>query len=70
MRTAERTHPDKIGRDARRELLRVRELLVRRRRGVDDKCLRVTHVREVAREPQAVNNLAAYLGIVTLDAEA
>ena len=65
-----KTHPDEVGRDAGRKLLLVRELLVSRRRGVDDESLRVADVREVAREPEAVNDLAPDLRVAALDAEA
>ena len=41
-----------------------------RRRGVDDESLRVADVREVAREPEAVNDLAPDLRVAALDAEA
>ena len=43
---------------------------MRRRRGVDDECLRVADVREVAREPETVDDLAPDLRVAALDAEA
>ena len=43
---------------------------MRRRRGVDDERLRVPDVREVACEPEAVDDLAPDLRVAALDAEA
>ena len=52
----EHTHPNEVRRDARCALLRLIELLVRRRRGVYHERLRVADVREVAREAQRVDD--------------
>src|SRR5690349_286130 len=57
-----------LGRDAGAPLLRLAELLVGRRRGVDDERLRVAHVREVRGELHRVDELLAGLE-AALDAE-
>ena len=66
--TETRTYANEIGCDTRLELLLLTELLVGRRRGVDDKRLCVTHVGEVARQLERVDDLAAN-GRVALDAK-
>ena len=66
---AKDTHPNQIWGHPRRQLLLVRQLLVRRRVRVDDKCLGVTHVGEVARQLECVHRLARR-ALVALDAKA
>jgi len=63
------THPDKIRCDPRRQLFFVTELLMRRRRGVDDKGLRITDICKIASQFQSVYCSAYDIG-VALDTEA
>ena len=62
------SHPNEVRRDARLRLLLGRQLLVRRRRGVDDERLGVADVREVARELHRVDDCRTH-SRVALDPE-
>lgn len=62
---------DQVGRDSASELLFGRQLLMRRRSGVDDERLGISDVGQVGREHEAVDDEAAALAVlgVALDAK-
>ena len=60
-------HADHVGLDARRGLLRLRELLVRGGRRVDHQRLGVSHVRQVRRQLHRVDKLAPRLRAALLN---
>ncbi len=54
------THPDEVGRDTGRKLLIRRQLLVGRRRRVDDQRLGVAHVRQITRQLERVDDFGTH----------
>ena len=63
------THADKVLSAARSNLLFVQELLMRRRRRMDDKCFCIPNVRQIACQPQAVDDVSADPCVTTLNAK-